>query len=70
MSSSSNNNSNILRIAIARNPPDAFVDCKRFPQFQPTVDCPFPGWTMENFRMVADYLNATVEEHILSYAGR
>lgn len=38
---------NKIRILFARNPPDAFDECRHFPTSRPTVACPFPGWCVE-----------------------
>jgi len=38
---------NKIRILFARNPPDAFDECRHFPTLKPSVECPFPGWCVE-----------------------
>ncbi|GMT22118.1 hypothetical protein PFISCL1PPCAC_13415, partial [Pristionchus fissidentatus] len=43
----SSHSSDKLRILIADNFPPANSSCPRFPQFAPTVNCPYPGWCLE-----------------------
>lgn len=47
---------NKIRVVFARNPPDAFSNCARFPSLDASTACPFPGWTVEILKMVTDYL--------------
>ena len=36
-----------LRLIVGRNPPDAYANCRLFPTFNPSVDCLYPGYTLE-----------------------
>ncbi|CAI5452668.1 unnamed protein product [Caenorhabditis angaria] len=46
-----------FRVVFARNPPDAYPNCPQFPTLQPTFQCPFPGYTLEILKMLADSLH-------------
>ncbi|CAJ0918147.1 unnamed protein product, partial [Mesorhabditis belari] len=50
-----------IRVVYARNPPDAFANCLRFPQLQPNLACPFPGYTLEMMGQIAAYAGYDVE---------
>ncbi|KAI1701695.1 hypothetical protein DdX_15949 [Ditylenchus destructor] len=54
-----------IRVIFGRNPPDAFATCNQFPTLTPTLDCPFPGWTAEIIRMIADFAKLEVIPVIL-----
>jgi hypothetical protein len=54
-----------IKILFARNPPDAFDECRYFPTTNPTVTCPFPGWCVEIITYLAEYLNLEIEPHVL-----
>ena len=54
-----------LRVLFARNPPDAFSDCRRFPTLDPSVECPFPGWCSELIRHFTQFMNYTLEAVVL-----
>uniref|UniRef100_A0A914UV88 Ionotropic glutamate receptor C-terminal domain-containing protein n=1 Tax=Plectus sambesii TaxID=2011161 RepID=A0A914UV88_9BILA len=57
----------ILRVAIARNPPDAFDNCPRFPTFEQSQNCPYPGWCLEVLYMLTQYLNVTIQPVVTDY---
>ncbi|CAJ0565307.1 unnamed protein product, partial [Mesorhabditis spiculigera] len=50
-----------IRILFPRNPPDVFDDCKEFPTYAPTIECLFPGWTLEIIMTISQALQLTVE---------
>ncbi|CAJ0580412.1 unnamed protein product, partial [Mesorhabditis spiculigera] len=50
-----------IRIAYAKNPPDAFSNCRHFPTFTPTVPCAFPGWTVEIMSQITSYAGFDIE---------
>uniref|UniRef100_A0AC34FJ46 Solute-binding protein family 3/N-terminal domain-containing protein n=1 Tax=Panagrolaimus sp. ES5 TaxID=591445 RepID=A0AC34FJ46_9BILA len=50
-----------IRVVFARNPPDAFSNCPRFPTLDATISCPFPGWTVEILKQIIDYLGYDIE---------
>ncbi|VDM79128.1 unnamed protein product [Strongylus vulgaris] len=50
-----------IRVAFARNPPDAFSNCLHFPTLDPTFSCPFPGWCAEVMKMLADSLKLEID---------
>ncbi|KAH7724992.1 Protein W02A2.5 [Aphelenchoides avenae] len=55
----------IIRVIFGPSPPDAYNLCFQFPTLTPSMDCPFPGWTAEIIKMLADYLNWEIEPLIL-----
>ncbi|EPB75817.1 hypothetical protein ANCCEY_05111 [Ancylostoma ceylanicum] len=57
-----------LRVAFARNPPDAFGNCRHFPTLDPTISCPFPGWCVEVMKMVADSLHLAIDAVVVNNA--
>lgn len=57
-----------IRVVFARNPPDVFADCPRFPPLDPTITCPFPGWCAEILRMVMASAGLRVEEVVAKNA--
>lgn len=40
-----------LRVVFGRNPPDAYPNCRKFPVLNPSVECPYPGFTTEIISM-------------------
>lgn len=54
-----------LRVAFARNPPDAFANCRQFPTLHPTTSCPFPGWCVEVSYFGCDGYLKWSTDHIL-----
>ncbi|CAI5452671.1 unnamed protein product [Caenorhabditis angaria] len=46
-----------FRVVFARSPPDAYSDCPMFPTLEPSFNCPFPGYTLEILKMLADSLH-------------
>ncbi|CAK5112168.1 unnamed protein product [Meloidogyne enterolobii] len=57
---------NKIRILFARNPPDAFDECRHFPTLKPSVECPFPGWCVEIISYLTEYLKLKIEPFILN----
>ncbi|RCN50438.1 hypothetical protein ANCCAN_03461 [Ancylostoma caninum] len=57
-----------LRVAFARNPPDAFANCRHFPTLDPKTSCPFPGWCVEVIKMIADSLHLSIDAVLVKNA--
>ncbi|CAD6194549.1 unnamed protein product [Caenorhabditis auriculariae] len=53
-----------LRVVFARNPPDAFPNCLRFPTLAPNFYCPFPGWCLEVLKIICDAMHVDIEKVI------
>ncbi|KAI6226482.1 PBPb domain-containing protein [Aphelenchoides fujianensis] len=55
-----------LRVVVGRNPPDAYPNCHRFPMLNPTVDCHYPGFTMEVVSMLAEAAHVYLEPVVIN----
>ncbi|CAI4227188.1 unnamed protein product [Auanema sp. JU1783] len=56
-----NQSKSSITVVIARNPPDVYNNCPKYPVFDPSFNCPFPGWCLEILKMMTDYLNLQIE---------
>ncbi|CAJ0948097.1 unnamed protein product, partial [Mesorhabditis belari] len=50
-----------IRVLFPRNPPDNFDNCKDFPTFTPSIECLFPGWTLEIIHSITQALQLIIE---------
>jgi hypothetical protein len=56
----------ILRVLFPREFPAVNIECTKFPPtLMPTKGCEFPGLFAEIIKLLADYLNATIEIHTM-----
>uniref|UniRef100_A0A914E2U3 Uncharacterized protein n=1 Tax=Acrobeloides nanus TaxID=290746 RepID=A0A914E2U3_9BILA len=54
-------NRTTLRVVFARNPPDIYDNCLKFPTLYPSFRCPYPGRTAEILGILAEYLNWDIQ---------
>uniref|UniRef100_A0AC35GW34 Uncharacterized protein n=1 Tax=Panagrolaimus sp. PS1159 TaxID=55785 RepID=A0AC35GW34_9BILA len=49
-----------FRLLITGIPPEVFSNCHKYPTFEPSFRCLFPGWVLEISQMLANYIHAEI----------
>uniref|UniRef100_A0A914QA02 Ionotropic glutamate receptor L-glutamate and glycine-binding domain-containing protein n=1 Tax=Panagrolaimus davidi TaxID=227884 RepID=A0A914QA02_9BILA len=49
-----------FRLLITGVPPEVFSNCHKYPTFEPSFRCLFPGWVLEISQMIANYIDAEI----------